>query len=149
MAFLEHHRVSGCPRRRSGESVLANCKQGTFSKSDVSAQGSDYLGRIVNERNFDRIKGMLDKTKGNIVFGGQKFDRKDKFIELTIVTDVTRNDSVMQEEIFGPILPIITVSGIDEAIDVINGGDKPLSLYIFSTDKAVHDEIIARQSDQI
>ena len=60
-------------------------------------------------------------------------DRDDLFIELTIVADVTREDSVMQEEIFGPILPILTVSNLDEAIDVINAGDKPLSLYIMST----------------
>ena len=62
-------------------------------------------------------------------------DRDDLFIELTIVADVTREDSVMQEEIFGPILPILTVSNLDEAINVINAGDKPLSLYIMSTKK--------------
>lgn len=49
------------------------------------------------------------------------------------ISDVTRDDSVMQEEIFGPVLPILTVSNLDEAIDVINAGDKPLSLYIMST----------------
>ena len=62
-------------------------------------------------------------------------DRDDLFIELTIVADITREDSVMQEEIFGPVLPILTVSSLDEAIDVINAGEKPLSLYIMSTKK--------------
>ena len=68
--------------------------------------------------------------------------RDDLFIELTIVADVTRDDSVMQEEIFGPILPILTVSSLDEAIDVINAGDKPLSLYIMSTKKYSCDTCI-------
>lgn len=110
------------------------------------AQASPDLGRMINERNFDRVRGMLEKTKGRVVFGGEKIDRDDLFIELTIVADVTRDDSVMQEEIFGPILPILTVSSLDEAIDVINAGDKPLSLYIMSTKKSVQDEIIARTS---
>jgi len=110
------------------------------------AQASPDLGRMVNERNFDRVRGMIEKTKGRIAFGGEKFDRDDLYIGFTIITDVTRDDSVMQEEIFGPVLPILTVSNLDEAIDVINAGDKPLSLYIMSTKRSVQDEIIARTS---
>ena len=71
----------------------------------------------------------------SIDLSNQFCHRDDLFIELTIIADVTREDSVMQEEIFGPILPILTVSNLDEAIDVINAGDKPLSLYIMSNKK--------------
>ncbi len=110
------------------------------------SQKSDSLGRIVNERNYDRVKAMLDKTEGNVVLGGERFDREERFIELTVVADVKRDDAVMKEEIFGPILPIVTVASVDEAVDVINAGEKPLSLYIFSTRKSVHDEIISRTS---
>jgi aldehyde dehydrogenase (NAD+) len=89
----------------------------------------DY-GRIVNSRQFDRLKGVL--TSGRTVTGGRTAD-DDRYIAPTVLADVARDDEVMQQEIFGPILPIITVGGLDEALSLIRAGDKPLALYVFSS----------------
>jgi len=67
-------------------------------------------------------------------------------MELTVVTNVTRDDPLMSEEIFGPILPIVTVSGHEEAIEFVNAGEKPLSLYIFSQDKKLQKAIYGETS---
>jgi len=96
-------------------------------------QQSADLCRIINRRNFDRLSAMLDKTRGK-VYGG-KTDPDDLYIEPTLVTGVDLKDSLMQEEIFGPILPIITVKDKEEAISLINSGEKPLTLYVFTTKK--------------
>jgi aldehyde dehydrogenase (NAD+) len=80
---------------------------------------------------------MLTASTATVAVGGQ-CDPDDLFISPTILTDVKgRSDSTMQTEIFGPILPIVPVDGVESAIAFIRAGDKPLSMYIFSTDKAV------------
>ncbi|CAG8448240.1 9700_t:CDS:2 [Funneliformis caledonium] len=93
-------------------------------------KSSDYA-RIINQRHFDRLTNLLDQTKGNVVIGG-KTDRDNLFIDPTIVTNVPKDDKLMEDEIFGPILPIVVVESIDEAIEYINEKDTPLSLYPFS-----------------
>lgn len=98
---------------------------------DNMQDSPDYT-RIINERNFTRLTQML--KNGKIAYGGN-YDAKDRYIELTILTDVNENDPVMQEEIFGPILPLITVNNAQEAINFIKKREKPLSLYIFSNNK--------------
>ena len=90
---------------------------------------SPAYGRIINERHFDRLSGLLDS--GRAVVGGQS-DRDDKFIAPTVLTDVEPDAPVMQQEIFGPILPIIDVPDVDAAIAFINERDKPLALYAFT-----------------
>lgn len=92
-------------------------------------QTSDAYARIVNERHFDRILGLLES--GETAFGGRS-DRAEKYIEPTVLTEVQAGDPVMQDEIFGPILPILTVDGLDEALTFINDRDKPLALYAFT-----------------
>ncbi|MET7729836.1 aldehyde dehydrogenase family protein [Streptomyces sp. NPDC005402] len=92
------------------------------------ADSGEY-GRIINERHFDRLTGLLDS--GRTVVGGTS-DRTTKYIAPTVLADVDPKAPVMQEEIFGPILPIVTVSGLDDAIDFINDRDKPLALYVFT-----------------
>jgi len=87
---------------------------------------------MINERNFDRVAGMIDPSK--VIFGG-KTDRADKFIAPTIMDNVTREDAVMHEEIFGPVLPMMSYSNLDEVKDFINEGEKPLVLYMFSKNK--------------
>ena len=99
-------------------------------------QSSDNLCRIVNDRNWLRLSKILSATKGKVVIGGES-DQSDRYIAPTVVTDVTESDSLMQEEIFGPILPVMTVSGPQEAVKYITSRAKPLSLYVFSTDKKV------------
>lgn len=104
---------------------------------------SDSYGRIINRRHFDRLKALM--SSGQVKFGG-KMDEATNYIEPTIVVDVNPTDKIMQEEIFGPILPVITVKDVDEAISFINGKEKPLSMYVFSKNKKVVDKILSSTS---
>jgi len=88
---------------------------------------------------------MLSGSLGKVVIGGERV-QEDLFISPTVVTDVTANDSLMQEEIFGPILPIVTVRHVEEAVSFINSRDKPLSLYVFSTNQTVAEVFKTRTS---
>ena len=87
------------------------------------------FARIVNQGHFDRLLGLLGS--GVRAVGGG-VNRDDLRIEPTVLTDVAADSPVMQEEIFGPILPLIRVSGVDEAIDFVNARPKPLSLYVYA-----------------
>ncbi|XP_015229349.1 PREDICTED: fatty aldehyde dehydrogenase-like [Cyprinodon variegatus] len=100
----------------------------------------DY-GRIINQRHFKRIMAMME---GSTVAAGGDSNESDCFIAPTILRDVKPEAKVMQEEIFGPLLPILPVSGLDEAIKFINKGEKPLALYVFSPD----DKVINRMRDE-
>ncbi|CAO1387428.1 unnamed protein product [Diamesa tonsa] len=98
-----------------------------------NTQASPDLCRIINQANFQRLSGFLNS--GKLAIGG-KTDVNEKFIEPTILMDVLPTDPVMQEEIFGPILPIIPIDNAFEAINFINSREKPLALYIFSKNKS-------------
>lgn len=99
-------------------------------------QESEALGRIINEGHFDRLAAYLND--GDVIEGGQ-LDREDKFIAPTLMENVGMETPVMQDEIFGPILPIIEYGNLREAIDLINQKSKPLALYIFSkNDKKIN-----------
>ncbi|MEW4327268.1 aldehyde dehydrogenase [Rossellomorea marisflavi] len=98
------------------------------------------FGHVVSERHFDRLIGFLDN--GSIVTGG-KHDRNNLIIEPTILENISWDDSVMQDEIFGPILPVMTYDSLDEIIEPIVKRPKPLALYLFSDDEAVQDEILS------
>lgn len=100
---------------------------------------SPDLGRIINERNFTRVVGLLQSGKTAI---GGRFDASEKYIEPTILTDVHENDPVMREEIFGPILPILSVNNLKDVINYINKGEKPLAMYIFTKSKKDLDLLI-------
>ncbi|MFE7852937.1 aldehyde dehydrogenase family protein [Streptomyces sp. NPDC057403] len=112
-----------------------------FYGSDPAASGA--YSRIVNERHFDRLTGLLDS--GRTVVGGFA-DRAAKYIAPTVLADVAPDAPVMREEIFGPILPIVTVPGLDEAVDFINDRDKPLALYVFSESGETRARIAAETS---
>jgi len=103
----------------------------------------DYC-RIVNNKHMDRLKEMLSMTNGKVVIGGRS-DNDDKFLEPTVITGVGLGDAVMQEEIFGPILPIFNVESAEDAIKVINSRDKPLALYVF-TDREDVQEMFKNQT---
>ena len=103
-----------------------------------SAQGSDFA-RIINEKHFDRLTGLMQGL--NIVFGGGS-DRGDLFIEPTIIDGVLLSDAIMQEEIFGPLLPVIGYSSIETAKAYIKELENPLALYLFTADKNLEKEII-------
>ncbi|PIK38142.1 putative fatty aldehyde dehydrogenase [Apostichopus japonicus] len=145
----------------------------SFYGDDIKAS-PDY-GRIVNERHFEyavlapnmldiqiwsplvkvleffvlqpssRIQGMLKQCEKKVVFGGSS-DRSQRYIEPTLIDNVSFDDAVMGEEIFGPLLPIFTVRSADEAIRIINSREKPLALYVFSNDKRINKRFLAETS---
>lgn len=102
----------------------------------------DY-GKIINEKHFDRINGLIDKDK--LVWGGES-DRNTLQIAPTVMDNVTFEDKVMQEEIFGPVLPIITYDKFEDLFEVLKGRQKPLALYIFSENRKNIDRILERIS---
>ena len=98
----------------------------------------DYC-RIINLRHFDRLTGLL--ASGEIYHGGQH-DRADRYIAPTTLVNVPPSSPVMQEEIFGPILPVLEVADVQEMIDFVNARPSPLGLYVFSADPDVAEHIL-------
>lgn len=107
-------------------------------------QSADY-GRIVNERQLSRIAGMLEKDKAKIIKGGTVVP-EELYIEPTLLYPADWSDASMEDEIFGPVLPIIEYTKLDDAIRLINGRPKPLALYLFTSDKLVEREVLGRVS---
>ncbi|HCY7074578.1 TPA: aldehyde dehydrogenase [Staphylococcus aureus] len=103
-------------------------------------QSPDY-GRIVNLKHYHRLTSLLNSAQMNIVFGGHS-DEDERYIEPTLLDHVTNDSAIMQEEIFGPILPILTYQSLDEAIAFIHQKPKPLSLYLFSEDENATQRVI-------
>jgi aldehyde dehydrogenase (NAD+) len=97
--------------------------------------------RIVNQRQFDRLTGYLAGTKGKIAMGGNA-DTSALRLEPTVVVDPDPDEPLMTNEIFGPILPVISVESLDEAIDFVNSRPKPLSAYLFTKARAVRERVI-------
>lgn len=95
---------------------------------------NEAYGKIINEKHFDRICGLIPAEK--VVHGG-KSEKSTLKIEPTVADNVTWDDAVMQEEIFGPVLPILTFDSIADVAEKVNSMDSPLALYIFSSDKKI------------
>ncbi|ARS35609.1 aldehyde dehydrogenase [Pontibacter actiniarum] len=110
---------------------------GEFYGSDPM-QSHDYA-RIVNDRHFHRLSGFL---KDGLVRSGGQTDAPSRYIAPTVLDQVTWQHPVMQEEIFGPILPVITVENMQEAIRVVNAHEKPLALYFFSSNKEQQQHLL-------
>jgi aldehyde dehydrogenase (NAD+) len=108
---------------------------------DNPKQSPSYA-RIISERHFDRLAGMLDDS-GTIEIGG-KTDRSDRYIEPTVVSIDHYGAALMEEEIFGPILPILAFDSLTEAIETIRSFPDPLILYIFSHDNTVQNTIMSQ-----
>ncbi|KAG9045868.1 hypothetical protein FS837_005536 [Tulasnella sp. UAMH 9824] len=98
-------------------------------------EGADKapISSLVTDVAFKRVKGLLEKTKGEVVCGGQ-LDEKRRFIAPTILKNVALDDIVMESELFGPILPIVPVKSIQDAIDWTNSRPHPLAVYAFTND---------------
>uniref|UniRef100_A0A1I8A9M2 Aldedh domain-containing protein n=1 Tax=Steinernema glaseri TaxID=37863 RepID=A0A1I8A9M2_9BILA len=94
----------------------------------------DY-SRIINQRHFDRLNNLLEKSTSPILFKGGDCDRDDNFIP-PVILDASRDDVFMHDEIFGPVLPIITIENLADSIEFINEGEKPLAAYIFTRSEA-------------
>ena len=119
------------------EKFIARAKHYLLEWYGKDPQKSENLCRIVNKRNFERLANILKNTKGTVL--GGRTDIDDLFIEPTLVTNITADDSTMQSELFGPIYPFITVNSKEEAVDFINAREKPLSLYVFTKKDSVTD----------
>lgn len=103
------------------------------------------LSRIVSARHWTRLMDLLGKTSGKVVVGGES-NQEDKYIAPTVVVDVAEDDALMAEEIFGPILPILTFESLETAINFINPKEKPLALYVFSDESSVVKTVLEKTS---
>jgi aldehyde dehydrogenase (NAD+) len=105
---------------------------------------TERLPRLVNERNFDRVKSYVDEAvaRGARVIRGGQFDRDNLTIHPTVMVDVPLDTRVMQEEIFGPVLPILAYDSIDEVISNVDANGKPLAMYLFSHEQAFIDKVL-------
>lgn len=104
----------------------------------------DYA-RIVTSRHTERLQQLIDAGGHTLVCGGQ-VDVAARYVAPTILRDVRPGAAVMQEEIFGPVLPVLTYTDLDEPLSAINAGDKPLALYLFTADDAVVERVTAETS---
>ncbi len=126
----------------SMETALLECLKKTIKSfyGDDPQRNEDY-GRIVNERHFRRLEALLE---GQEIFLGGQTDPKDLYIAPTVLTDVSPDSAIMQEEIFGPILPVIRVPDLEAAIAFVNERPKPLALCLFSESGEEEREVLAR-----
>lgn len=104
---------------------------------DNPAQSPDFA-RIHNDRHFGRLQSLLEPSK--VVTGGQT-NAENRYIAPTVMRDVSWDDPVMQQEIFGPILPVLTYNKLDQVITTVRSKSKPLALYLFSTDSASQERV--------
>ena len=114
------------------DSLIAEIKKQIIAQFGESPLDNPAYGKIINEKHFNRVCALIDKNK--VVHGGKVAAEKLK-IEPTVLDGVTHEDAVMQEEIFGPVLPVLTYREEGEAVRYITQNDAPLAFYIFSSDK--------------
>ena len=107
-------------------------------KSEFSFENGNYV-QIINQKNIERLTKMLDTSK---IYHGGKYDIEKRYIEPTIMTNVSFDDKIMEEEIFGPIFPILTYENIDNAISAVKKRPKPLSCYVFTSDDRIKHKIL-------
>ena len=127
------------------ESIYLECLgllQQEIEKNQYKVGNKNYV-QIINERNLARLEQLLDKDK--IAFGGQ-IDREKRTISPTLLKDVSFDDAIMQEEIFGPILPLLPYTSFEDALSYIQEHEKPLSAYLFSNDKTEQEAWLGQLS---
>ena len=115
-----------------------------YGATAAERKASPDLARVVNGRNFDRLVKLLDDSVGQgakVAVGGER-DAGERYIAPTVLVDVKPDAAVMSEEIFGPILPVLTYRELDEVPGFITARDKPLALYVFGKDERAIDAIV-------
>ncbi len=123
---------------RTAEELVPHLRRAVHSLYGKDPRRSPDYGRLVSATHFDRVLGLIDDDK--VVLGGTAgADRATGYIPPTIMTGVERDDAVMGQEVFGPVLPILVVDGPDEAIARIRAGEKPLTAYVFSNRRAIRE----------
>jgi aldehyde dehydrogenase (NAD+) len=125
------------------ENLVGRIKENVFEFYGDDIKRSIDYGRIINERHFNRLSEYLEE--GDIIFGGDT-DPSELYIAPTLIENVPIDAKVMQEEIFGPILPIIEYSNITETIAFVNKRPKPLALYIFSNNRNIQRRVLKETS---
>lgn len=113
-----------------------------IEKFNYQPDSKEYT-KIINAKNFERLTNLIDAEK---VYCGGNFDKESRYIEPTILANVTWNDTVMQEEIFGPILPVLTYNNFNEALSQINDHEKPLSAYLFTNNSEEKENFVSKIS---
>lgn len=128
------------------EGFKANVEKNLYDES--GALKKDGIAQVVNKANFDRVKAMFDDAvaKGATVAVGGKFEADDLTVHPTMLTDVTPQMTILQDEIFAPVIPVMTYDSLDQAIGYIEARDKPLALYVYSKDEANVEKVLARTS---
>ena len=121
-----------------------------FENVIIEFYGQDIInskdfGRIINDRHMNRLNAILEHDKNKITFGGE-VDFEKRYISPTIIRDVTLEDAVMNEEIFGPIIPVIKYKNMEDIKYYISHHKNPLALYVFSEDENFSEDIINRFS---
>jgi aldehyde dehydrogenase (NAD+) len=127
---------------------LENAINSFYNADSKGIENSGDYARIVNRRHFDRVVRLLDdaKEKGaKVIFGGE-LNPETNYISPTVLSQCTFDMAIMQEEIFGPILPVLTYRSEEEVIDYLSREEKPLALYVFSEDKVFTDFILKNTS---
>jgi aldehyde dehydrogenase (NAD+) len=104
-------------------------------------QTSESYGRIVSPRHFDRLKSLM--TGGKVIIGGET-NADSRYVAPTVLGDVDMNSALMNEEIFGPLLPVISITSTKQAVEFITARPHPLALYVFAENKAVVKEVLAK-----
>ncbi|MEP7350597.1 MAG: aldehyde dehydrogenase family protein [Sphingorhabdus sp.] len=133
-------------KARLVEGFKANVAKNLYSEDGKIRKES--IAQIVNENNFTRVKALFDDAvaKGASVAAGGEMDATDLTIHPTMLTDVTPQMKILQEEIFAPVLPVMTYETLDQVIGYIEARDKPLALYIYSDNEANVQKVISRTS---
>lgn len=128
-------------------SEMTDCIEKQYGLGNVAKDNGDYC-RVVNSSHYQRISRLLSDAQeqgGKLITGGQTDDAS-RFIAPTLIEGMAADSAIMHEEIFGPLLPVITFSDIDEVVTYVNSKPKPLALYIYSTDKSSIDKILSETS---
>jgi aldehyde dehydrogenase (NAD+) len=124
------------------DELVAKLADHTRAQRGEQPRASDSFGRIVNDRHARRLQAMLDAGGYRTVACGGEVDVEARYLAPTVLGGVDRDAAVMGDEIFGPILPVVPVDSIDDAIAVVNAGDKPLALYVFSSSDATVEKVL-------
>ena len=132
-------------KARLVDAFKARVAENLYSDGKINKAG---IAQIVNAGNFARVKALFDDAvgKGATIAAGGELEEGDLTIHPTMLTEVTPDMTILQEEIFAPVLPVITYEDLDEVIAHISGRDKPLALYIYSPDAANVQKILSRTS---
>lgn len=129
------------------DSLISNLKNSIIDFYGNTPLDSEHLGSIINQKQFDRLNNLLKQAKKNnqIIYGGDS-NEKEKRISPTLIKIENRNDPLMKEELFGPLLPILSIQNLEQAISEFKLLPKPLALYLFGGDENKQSKVLSMTS---